>query len=136
MASDLAALRPLIKTWIDALELGIPVSYEGESFSIPNGAWVRTTIRWGNGQEVSGGTGVTGNHVTGVLFLEVHGPRDGLAQAEATADTLRTSFSRTTVGAAKFFAPSGPEVLEDVSRDRAAKWNRVLVQCPFELVEA
>lgn len=138
MASDLDALRPLLKTRIDALSLGgAPISYQGQNFAIPNGKWVRVTVRWGRGQMVTGGSGVTGNHVTGVLILDVFDvPRGGLAAIEAIADTLRTSFSRVTVGAAYFFAPSGPEVIEDASQDKAAKWNHVQVQCPFELVEA
>lgn len=138
MASDLAALRPIVKTRIDALALGVPVSYQGTAFVVPSGAWVRVTVRWGDGRKVTGGTGVTGQHVRGVLFLDVFGtPTEaGLAAAEDMADTLRDSFACVKVGATNFREPSGPEVLDDVATNRAAKWNRVQVKVPFVTEEA
>lgn len=137
MASNLDAFRVAVDAVITALALGIPVSYQGERFTPPNGMWARATIRWGNGVMETGGTGVTGNRVSGALILDVFDvPRGGLAAIEAKADTLRSAFSRVTVGAGYFFAPSGLEVIEDAAQDKTAKWNHVQVTCPFDVREA
>lgn len=137
MASDLDALRPAIKAVIDGLALGIPVHYQGETFKPPAGMWMRVSVLWGRGRMESGGTGVSGNALPGSLMLSLFdAPRGGMAALEAKADVLRSAFSRVKIGAAFFFAPSGPVVVEDASQDQSAKWNQVAVSCPFELREA
>lgn len=134
MASALDTVRAGIEAAVAALSLSsAPISWPGVDFAHadPGAPWVRADIVWGSGRMVSGGTGVTGNAVTGVLKIKLYGPPgEGLGALYDLADVVRDGFTRRTIGTAYFFAPSGPR---DASEDA---WAGVIIDCPFEVREA
>lgn len=108
------------------------VAYPNVEFTPPDGPWIRFSVLWGAGQMTTGGDGTAGNHVRGVVMANVFDiPGKGTARIFAAADRIRNLFSRTTVGAAKFFAPSGPEPLQPEDN-----WAGVVIRCPFIAREA
>lgn len=137
MASALATVDAAIKTALDGLSWGSGVTgaMAGEPFAPPRSTHWRADILYpsGGGDMSTGGSGVTGNAVRGLLKVRVFGPAttsDALAAIKAQADIVRSYFSRRYVSTAYFFAPSGPMGAHEKN------WNVVVVDCPFEVREA
>lgn len=135
MSSAMNTLRAAIEQKVsDTVDGDYPIHFSGTNFTPPDGPWLRATILFGQSRMVTGGTGVTGNRVVGLLKLELF---DLAGMGEGTlydyADTLRNAFSRAKVGAATFGAPSGPR---PVNTDDDAEWEQIDVTIPFEAPEA
>ena len=116
--------------------LATPINWDGVAFTQPNGPWIKPRILWGEGRMVTGGSGVIGNRFVGILSISFFGlPGKGKGALYGYCDTMRDAFSRALVGAAQFFAPSGPR---DVDPDDASEvqWEQVVITIPFEAVEA
>lgn len=125
--------------------------WPGETYT-PSGTWAKAEILWtapsallfrigsgelrlegvGSSSEMgSGGAGVSGNFLKGTLRVQISTALgSGLSAVYTKADTVRDGFSRKSVGAAKFLAPTGPRNVSD------ANWAAVEVDCPFEVREA
>lgn len=135
MASDLentlkqAVEQRLETQWAAATAIHWP----NQNFDPPStGEWIEPALIGGDGGYLSGGSGVTGNRIVGVLSVNVFGqPGAGTGRLWELADNVRDIFSRWAAGNNIFFGvPSAPREVRNPARPQ------VVVTIPFQGREA
>lgn len=110
------------------------IAWEGADFDPPSTAsWVRLTILWGDGNEMTyGGSGVGKNEIVGVVDIDLFAkPGEGTGAIEDDADTARDIFNRVKFSDLTFYVPSAPR---RIGVDENG-WLQYKVSCPFDLEE-
>lgn len=127
-----SAIVALVKATNDAIGATKPaLFFGGENVPTQQAAWLRASVLWGDGKTETGGTGVSGNLLTGVLHLSFFDlPGEGEGKIYGFVVPFRNAFSRVKVGGAQFYAPSGAK---PVNGD--PEWLQLVVECPFDYRE-
>lgn len=144
MASNTQAIRAAIETLANTTaatagpsNAAIQIAFNDVKFKPPSGAiWAKATIQWGEGVTWTGGAGVTGNRVTGLLSLSIFGPAGaGDGDLYTVADAFRAAFSRWKDAGTdtQFLAPSGPRPVPGGDEE---EWAQVVVTIPFTVKES
>ena len=130
--SVLGAVEALVKSTNDAIGDSKPsLFFNDEKVPDQSGNWLRVSIMTGDSKPYRGGSGVSGNLVSGVLHLSFFGiPARGEGELTDLADVFRPVFSKTKIGIVNFFAPSLPKKIQD-----DPSWLQLVVECPFDYEE-
>lgn len=111
------------------------VAWDNVPFTPPDAEWVRLSILWGDGFEMTAGdTGVGETETVGVVSVQIFTqPGTGSGLAEQMAEDARDIFNRVDLSGSgyviRFGAPSGPKPAQ---RDG---WWQQIVDTPFSLEE-
>lgn len=127
---------PAEVAWADDAAISFfktPIAFPKAPFTPPDAPWLRATILWGESRMYTGGSGVSGNRVVGLLNLALFDHlNEGTGRITGYADILRNAFSRVDVGTAHFLAPGAPRETED---GEFPEWAMVVVSAPFDAKE-
>ena len=109
----------------------IPTIYAADPTSEPaTGQWCRLTIREASRDQADCGASSIRTRTNGVLLVECYDEgSSGSKTVLELADRVRAVFQRYASGTLTFRTP---ELLGGPTPDRAGKWARLIVSCPFQ----